>query len=237
MDKSLGKWSFMETSSYKPNEIWAETSAYLDDEPKFDSILLKAMAPTITQQQELDMNRKLSKPLVPDVVEKWANTPTRADHNLELYDSHLIPVSPSTNVIVLSRKELFEFSDSLLDTGFKDMGLEEVGPAVNEVLDSKDAVTKYSKMANLNSFQREELCKSPLGIFAYIENFIRYNLRQTRMATISNTVLLSSFMAAFNDIKIKMLNIESTRQKIDSDLIKQAKLLAKEINNLRTSID
>ena len=118
----------------------------------------------------------MSKPLVPNVVEKWANTPTWPNHNLELNDSHLIPVSPSTNVIVLSRKELFEFYDFLPDTGFKDMGLEEVGPAVNEVLDSKDAVTKYSRMANLNSFQREELCKSPLRIFAYIENFIRYNL-------------------------------------------------------------
>ena len=45
-------------------------------------------------------------------------------------------VSPSTNVILLSRKELFEFSNSLLDTGYKDMGLEEVGPTINEVLDS-----------------------------------------------------------------------------------------------------
>ena len=93
---------------------------------------------------------------------KRANIPTWANHNLELNDSHLIPVSPSTNVVVLSRKELFELSDSLLDTGFKDMGLKEVGPAVNEVLDSKDANTKNSRMANLNSFQREELCKSLL---------------------------------------------------------------------------
>ena len=38
-------------------------------------------------------------------------------------------------------------------------------------------------------------------------------------------------------MKFKMLDIESNRHKIESNLIKQAKLLAKEINNLRTSID
>ena len=68
------------------------------------------MAPTTTQQQELNINRKFSKPLVPNIVEKWANTPTWADHYLEPNDSHLIPVSPSTNVIVLSRNFLnFQF--------------------------------------------------------------------------------------------------------------------------------
>ena len=71
--------------------------------------MLKAMALTITQQQELNISRKLSKPLVPDVVEKWANTATWPNHNLELHDSHSIPVSPSTNVIVLYRKNFFNF--------------------------------------------------------------------------------------------------------------------------------
>ena len=125
-------YNFSLAAYHRPQFIWEETSAFLEDhlQENFNQVLSHIMGSTSIN--DTTIKSVATSILILEKAKQRANNLSRniINNRMDLNASILININQSVKEIDCSLITLMQYADEILFNGFKDFGINEIGPAV-----------------------------------------------------------------------------------------------------------